>query len=98
MHITDPDNQHYYLYMRFYLYDGTYVDYEVDITDCIRTEDTGTNNLHTVELILTPLPDGGGEPGDGTWGPSSDGDDSGSSGIFDPSTDEWVGVDVELPM
>lgn len=99
MHVTDPEDQEYYLYLRFYLYDGTYVDYEVDITGYIDTEDTGTNNLHTVELILTPLPDGGGEPGDGTWGLGSDEDDSsGSSGVFDPSIDEWVDVEVELPM
>ncbi len=99
MHITDPEDQHYYLYLRFYLYDGTYVDYEVDVTGFIDTDDTGTNNLHTVELILSPLPDGGGEPGDGTWGIGSDSEDgSGSSDVFDPSLDEWVDVEVELPM
>ncbi|MFI3267428.1 MAG: DUF5119 domain-containing protein [Rikenellaceae bacterium] len=98
MHITDPDDQNYYLYIRFYLYDGTYTDYEVDITGYIKTEDTGTNNLHTVELILTPLQDGGGEPGDGSWGTEADGENVGSSDIFDPSLDEWVNVQVELPM
>ncbi|MFR9650629.1 MAG: DUF5119 domain-containing protein [Rikenellaceae bacterium] len=97
MHITDPEDQHYFLYMRFYLYDGTYTDYEVDITDSIKTEDTGSNNLHTVEMILTPLPDGDGEPGDGTWGVGSEGSDS-SSDTFDPSLDEWVDVEVNLPM
>ncbi len=96
MHHTDPEDQQYYLYLRFYLYDGTYTDYEVDITDYIHTADTGTNNLHTVELIITPLPDGGGEPGDGTWGMTADSDSSDS--VFDPSMDEWVDVDVDLPM
>ncbi len=96
MHVTDPDDQHYYLYIRFYLYDGTYTDYEIDITDCIHTTDTGTNNLHTVELIITPLPDGDGEPGDGSWGTHSE--DSDSDEVFDPSLDEWVDVGVDLPM
>lgn len=98
MHVTDPEDQHYYLYIRFYLFDGTYVDYEVDITDNIKTEDTGTNNLNTVELILTPLPYGGGEEGDGSWGPGSDGGTSSSEGVFDPSLDEWVDVEIDLPM
>ncbi len=98
MHITDADEQHYFLYIRFYLHDGTYTDYEVDITDCIKTEDTGTNNEHTVELILTPLPEGDQEPGDGTWGDDSTGGDEGSDGTFDPSLDEWVDTTVELPM
>ncbi len=103
MHETDPEDQHYYLYMRFYLYDGTYTDYEIDITGFIDTDDLGTNNLHTVELILSPLPDGDGEPGDGTWGIGSDADGDGSesggtSGVFDPSLDEWVDVEVSLPM
>ncbi|MFR9513122.1 MAG: DUF5119 domain-containing protein [Rikenellaceae bacterium] len=96
MHETDPDDQLYYLYMRFYLYDGTYTDYQIDITDYIHTEDTGTNNLHTVELIITPLPDGDGEPGDGSWGPDSD--DVVSDEAFDPSLDEWVDVGVDMPM
>lgn len=98
MHITDPEDQHYYLYVRFYLYDGTYTDYEVDVTGFIDTEDTGTNNLHTVELILTPLPDGDGEPGDGSWGLDPTGGTGDSDGVYEPSLDEWVGVDVDLPM
>ncbi len=98
VHITDAESQHYFLYMRFYLYDGTYTDYEIDITDAIKVEDTGTNNIHTVELILSPLPDGGGEPGDGTWGAGADGDGSSTSGEFGTSTDEWVGVDKDLIM
>ncbi len=96
MHHLDPDDQKYYLHMRFYLYDGTYTDYKVDVTGYIDTEHTGTNNLHTVKLILEPLPDGGGNPGDGSWGPDPEGD--GSSGVFDPSLDDWVDVEVELPM
>ncbi len=100
MHETDPEDQRYFIYMRFYLYDGTYTDYEVDITGFIDTDDTGTNNTHTVEMILTELPDGGGEPGDGSWGPYADdgGDDSGSDSTFEPSLDEWIDVEVELPM
>lgn len=98
MHTTDPEDQKYYLYIRFFLYDGTYVDYEVDVTGYIGTEDLGTNNLHTIELILEPLPDGGGNPGDGSWGPGSEGEDGDSSGVFDPSLDDWVDVEVELPM
>lgn len=102
MHVTDPEDQEYILYLRFYLYDGTYTDYEVDVTDFVKTADTGTNNLHTVEVILTPLPDGGGEPGDGTWGVDPD-DEGGSSsgdsdGTFEPTLDEWVDVDVNLQM
>ncbi|MFI3277465.1 MAG: DUF5119 domain-containing protein [Rikenellaceae bacterium] len=96
MHITDPEDQQYYLYIRFYLYDGTYTDYEINITDYIHTTDTGTNNLHTVELIITPLPDGGGEPGDGSWGPDSE--DNDSDDIFDPSLDEWIDVGTDLIM
>lgn len=33
MHMTDPEDQHYYLYIRFFLYDGTYTDYEIDVTN-----------------------------------------------------------------
>ncbi len=98
MHITDAEDQHYYLYIRFYLYDGTYTDYQVDITNYIATEDTGSNDLYTVELILTPLPDGDGEEGDGTWGIEYDGDEGSSDGVFEPSLDEWVDVGVDLLM
>ncbi len=87
MHQTDPEDQHYYLDIRFWLIDGSYVDYHIDITDDIRTETTEYQNLHIVELELDSLPEvsGGDDP-------------EGGEGTFDPSLDDWVDVLVDLNM
>lgn len=90
MHATDPDDQTYYLDIRFSLLDGSYHDYHVDITDDIRTETTTTQNIHIVEVELDSLPESEGDDSGG-------GDDS-SGGSFDPSLDQWVDVEVSLPM
>ncbi len=94
MHVTDPEDQRYYLDLRFYLYDNTYVDYYIDITDDLRTDWSSYNNIHTVEVVLDPIPDGGGEPSDHL----DEEEETTGSSPMDPTVDEWVGTEVELPM
>ncbi len=89
MHATAPDSQHYFMDIRFPLIDGSNHDYHIDITDDIRTETTETQNLHVVEVKLDPLPEveGGGDE------PNPDDDEA-----YEPSLDNWLDVEVNLPM
>ncbi len=88
MHATDPEDQHYYLDIRFWLIDGSYEDYHIDITDDIRTETTETQNIHIVELELDPLPEvTPDDPNDGSV-----------DSEFDATVDQWIEIEVPLPM
>lgn len=88
MHENDPEDQLYYMDIRFTLVDGSYVDYHIDITDDIRTETTETQNVYIVEMELEALPET-----EGTYTFDED-----SDGSFDPSLDEWVDIEVNLQM
>ncbi len=90
MHETDPEDQHYYLDIRFTLIDGSYKDYHIDITDDIRTEISELQNLHIVEVVLESLPEVSG----GVIPESDDGVD----GSYEPSLDQWIDVEVSLQM
>ncbi len=89
MHVTDPEEQRYYLDIRFWLIDGSYKDYHIDITDDIRTETSMTQNTHIIEVALESLPEVEGD---------SNPDEESGGGEFDPSTDDWIDVEVTLPM
>lgn len=88
MHTTDTASRKYYLDMRFKLTDGSYKDYNVEVTDSITTEKLAYRNRHIVDVTLERLPDvgGGGDP---------EGD---NEGTFDPTLDDWVDVNIDLPM
>ncbi len=89
MHANDAENKRYYLDIRFWLVDGSYKDYHIDVTNGIRTETTRTQNVHIIELELEALPEveGGEDP-----------DEEYEDGTFEPSVDDWVDVEVDLPM
>lgn len=79
----------YYLDLRFHLIDGSHKDYHIDVTDNIRTEVTKTQNLHIIELKLEPLPEVEEEVKP---------DEENDEGQFDPTIDDWVDVEVGVPM
>lgn len=88
MHTVDSISQKYYLDVTFNLIDGSTKSYHVDVSDSISTTYKPTHKIHTVELELESLPEaeGGGEkpdPGEGN---------------YDPSLDDWLDVEVDLPM
>ncbi len=89
MHSTALQEREYYLDIRFTLLDGSHKDYQMDVTDNIRTEVTKTKKIHIIELELSPLPE--------VEEPDEDKDDEGN-GEFKPSTDDWIDVGVDLPM
>ncbi len=89
LHRAKQEAKRYYLDLRFHLIDGSYKTYHIDVTKNIRTEATKTQNLHIIELELEPLPEVEEEVNP---------DEDNNEGQFDPSTDDWIDVEVNVPM
>ncbi len=87
MHQNNPGSQKYLLDVRFNLIDGTHKDYHVDVTDSIKTIVGKYKNTHIIELMFEPLPDIEIDP-----------EEPDVEGEYDPSTDDWLDVEVVLPM
>ncbi len=88
LHTTKPDSKSYYLDIRFKLKDGSYKDYHVDVTNEIHTDTLQYQKRHIIEVELEALPEIEGED------PDVDIEDD----TFDPTVDDWVDVEVDLPM
>lgn len=88
MHTTNLENRNYYLDLQFTLLDGSTKEYHVDVTNSIQTQNLKYRNRHTIEVELGSLPNvSGGDHGDDY-----------EDGTYEPTIDDWVDVEVDLPM